>query len=331
MSWALARVGLVASILLLATSLAAGSFELGLPIACKPGLDCWVIRYADHAPDDGFADYACGRLGSNGHDGTDFGLRDARAMLEGVAVQAVAAGVVKAVRDGMPDQPADGNLAFDFKDRNCGNGVLISHADGWQTQYCHLHPGSLAVSPGENVLAGQRLGLVGMSGEANFPHVHLSLRHDGQSIDPFNDTPMNAACGTEGHPLWQPSLRSQLAYVGVPIVSVGLADHVPAHGEIVAGDAMNESLAPDRPLVAYLLAYGLATGDRIALEIAGPDGGKVATLDFQVDDDSPRLSRSGGRKAPTQGWPPGLYHVRATVSRGQTTWSLDGSRSLNER
>lgn len=334
--WRAVRAGLMARTFLLAgflplTAPAAGGIELGLPLACTPGQDCWVVRYVDHAPGSGFADYACGHLGADGHDGTDFALRDARAMDRGVAVQAAAAGIVRAMRDGVPDQPRDGKIVFDVEDRQCGNGVLIDHPDGWQSQYCHLHPGSLTVRPGQRVLAGQRLGLVGMSGEANFPHVHLTLRHDGLPIDPFDGRPLNAPCGMPGQPLWQESLQRQLTYLRVPIVSVGLADHVPSHGEIVSGEAAGGGLAPDRPLVAYMLAYGLMAGDRVTLEIDGPDGSRIALLDEPLDAGSARVTRSGGKRAPPAGWPLGRYRVRATVSRGEAGWSLDGSRTLHER
>ena len=72
------------------------------------------------------------------------------------------------------------------RDRNCGNGVVIRHADGWETQYCHLRRGSVQVAEGDRVEAGEPLGLVGMSGEANFPHVHLSVRRDGDRHRPVH-------------------------------------------------------------------------------------------------------------------------------------------------
>ena len=80
--------------------------------------------------------------------------------------------------------------------------MAIRHADGWETQYCHLRQGSVLVATGERVEAGRALGLVGMSGEANFPHVHLSVRRDGVGIDPFTGLPGGERCGGGGEPLW---------------------------------------------------------------------------------------------------------------------------------
>ncbi|HEX8373593.1 MAG TPA: M23 family metallopeptidase, partial [Geminicoccaceae bacterium] len=130
---------------MLASAVPAISLELGLPLQCRPGEDCWTVRLVDHDPGPGFADHRCGGLGSDGHDGVDFAIRDPHRMAEGVPVLAAAAGVVRGSRDGEPDQPPDGRLANDYGDRNCGNGVALDHADGWSTQYCHLRRGSVAV------------------------------------------------------------------------------------------------------------------------------------------------------------------------------------------
>jgi murein DD-endopeptidase MepM/ murein hydrolase activator NlpD len=52
--------------------------------------------------------------------------------------------------------------------------VLINHGAGWSSLYAHLL--KAAVFPGEIVGAGQHLGLVGQSGNASTPHLHLELR-----------------------------------------------------------------------------------------------------------------------------------------------------------
>ena len=89
--------------------------------------------------------------------------------------------------------------------RDCGNGVVIDHDDGWQTQYCHLRRGSVGVTRGQAVARGDRLGVVGMSGRTQFPHLHLSVRRDGAVIDPFapSDPPRcTDAAQTAPAPLW---------------------------------------------------------------------------------------------------------------------------------
>ncbi len=220
----------IAASLLWLTAVPLAALELGLPLACMPGTDCWLVRLVDHDPGPGFADHRCGTLGSDGHDGTDFAIADPQRMAAGVPVLAAAAGVVQGVRDGMPDQPPQGRLVHDFADRNCGNGVLLRHVDGWETQYCHLRQGSVRVAAGDRVEAGQPLGLVGMSGEANFPHVHLSVRREGVGIDPFTGAPAPTAaasrarrsgphrCGT-GWPMSRCRLRSSGSPTTSPIAT----------------------------------------------------------------------------------------------------------------
>ena len=233
LAWGLTSAPGASLAALLVVTAPAAALELGLPLACEPGRDCWVVRYVDRDSGPGFSDFRCGVLGSDGHDGTDFAISDPQRMAAGVEVLASAAGVVSGVRDGVPDQPPDGRLSHDFGKMNCGNGVLLAHDDGWETQYCHLRQGSVRVAVGDPVAAGQALGLVGMSGEANFPHVHLSVRHDGKTVDPYTGAALPAACGLAGSALWQ----ATPGYEEIPIAVIGLTDHVPERDAIVAGTA----------------------------------------------------------------------------------------------
>ena len=140
-----------------ATSALGGEFSLGLPVSCVYGKTCWITKHVDHDLGPGVRDFACGRLADDTHNGVDFALRDEVEMAKGVEVLAAAAGTVNRVRDGA----ADVNVRIGGKDRvekmECGNGVLIDHGGGWQTQYCHLRMGSLAVSSGMKVEEGQKL------------------------------------------------------------------------------------------------------------------------------------------------------------------------------
>ena len=162
--------------------------DLALPLDCEPGVDCWILRYVDHDPGPGVRDYACGKLAGDGHKGTDFAIRDLAAMVAGVEVRAAAAGIVDALRDGMPDQSLDEGGLEALGGKSCGNGIRLDHGDGWSTWYCHLRRGSLMVQEGDAVEAGQALALVGLSGETSFPHLHFDLRHGDRAVDPFVGT-----------------------------------------------------------------------------------------------------------------------------------------------
>jgi hypothetical protein len=59
-----------------------------------------------------------------------------------------------------------------------GNHVLIDHGNGEYSWLAHLKQGSVTVKPGDRVKRGQRLGAIGRSGDAMFPHLHYQLQSD---------------------------------------------------------------------------------------------------------------------------------------------------------
>ena len=117
----------------------------------------------------------------------------------GLPVYAPAPGHVFASHDGEPEV-AIGARRWGLA--GLGNHVGIEVAPGEYLFVGHLQPGSVAVSAGEQVTAGQLLGLVGNSGNSSEPHIHLHLqdttrpyfgegipfhfhgyRHDGRVVD----------------------------------------------------------------------------------------------------------------------------------------------------
>jgi hypothetical protein len=58
--------------------------------------------------------------------------------------------------------------------RLAGNHVIIGSASTYAL-YAHLAPGSVAVSKGEEILAGRLVGRVGHTGNSTAPHLHFQL------------------------------------------------------------------------------------------------------------------------------------------------------------
>ncbi len=63
-----------------------------------------------------------------------------------------------------------------------GRYLLIRHAQGYESYYGHL--AGWLVEKGDTVRVGQKIGTVGMTGQASAPHLHLEIRKDGNLIDP---------------------------------------------------------------------------------------------------------------------------------------------------
>lgn len=292
-----------------------GPKDLLLPLDCEPGVDCWIPRYVDHDPGPGARDYACGKLSGDGHKGTDFAIRDLAAMVAGVEVRAAAAGVVDALRDGMPDQSLDEVGREALGGRSCGNGIRLDHGDGWSTWYCHLRRGSLMVQEGDPVEAGQAMALVGLSGETTFPHLHFDVRQGDRVVDPFVGIG-GQDCGPGERPLWQHDVLTALAYRPVMLTSAGFAPTPPQAEDARRGYHNRADLAvTSRVLELWVEGYSVAAGDRVRFAIRGPGGAQVLAHTVVLDRGFARWFQFVGARRPGAAWPAGTYLGEVTLER----------------
>lgn len=290
-----------------------GGFSM--PLKCTLDRDCWLVNLPDAAGDKKIQDYRCGLRTYNGHKGTDFAIRDFRAMDEGVDVVAAAGGLVTGVRN---------NAGEHFKStaetqklvgrKECGNGVIVQHEGGWESQYCHMRKGSIAVKLADRVKRGDVLGKVGMSGKTEFPHIHISFKVGGKTIDPFTGQPVGAGCGLPQRPIWKAD--AGVRYPGFTLYAAGFKDHSPTYDHIHSSARSPVSMPRHAPaIVLWAAMYGIQRGDVLKLRILDPAGAAIRVREIRLDRAQARRMAFTGRKMPAAGWAPGQWKGEAVLQR----------------
>ena len=61
-----------------------------------------------------------------------------------------------------------------------GNYVILQHANGWRTRYQHMKYGSIAVKKGQTVKKGQKLGIIGNTGNSKGRHLHFDVSNSAR-------------------------------------------------------------------------------------------------------------------------------------------------------
>ena len=69
-------------------------------------------------------------------------------------------------------------------DLTYGNCIVINHGKGLTSLYAHL--GKISVSKGDRVLAGEKIGEVGLTGLTTGPHLHLEIKSGTKAENPEN-------------------------------------------------------------------------------------------------------------------------------------------------
>ena len=284
-----------------------------LPAACALGDDCFVQNYVDTDASPAAADFSCGGLTYDGHKGTDIRLRNYVAMEQGVDVLAAAPGTVLRVRDSMDDVSVRDIGADAVKDRMAGNSVIVDHGDGWVTQYAHMKKGSVAVAPGQQVAAGDKLGQIGLSGHTEFPHLHFEVRHKDQPVDPFTGGEMGGGCGVSPETLWQ----STLSYQPSGLLTSGFSTEKP-DSEAARHGAYDATIptADSSALVFWVDFFGLQQGDELVQQLVGPDGAVLSENRQTATKSKVQFFSFVGLKKPAAGWQPGAYRGIFRLTRG---------------
>jgi hypothetical protein len=101
----------------------------------------------------------------------------------GADVLAVGAGtVVEVVRD-LPDEPPGASPTNLIMGQVGGNRVIIDMGNGRYAEYEHLVPNSPTAHVGDYVRQGEKIGLLGSTGNTDAPHLHLQIMDRPSSLD----------------------------------------------------------------------------------------------------------------------------------------------------
>lgn len=245
---------------------------LTFPVDCELGETCFLQQVVDMDPGPGAADAVCGIASYDGHNGTDIRTPQMVDLAQAGRVVAALPGTVRGVRNDSPDRLIETDTdraAIDGE--QCGNGVLIDHTDGWQTQYCHLARGSVVVKPGQQVEAGQTLGAIGLSGLTQFPHLEFIVRYEGQVIDPFSGRQARSGCAGDMNPLWaEPDAALSIAQT-TQFIGAGLSAGAIDHDSLMHGDPLPLYAGADA-IVGWGWVINAQAGDVFEFSLAGPDG-----------------------------------------------------------
>jgi murein DD-endopeptidase MepM/ murein hydrolase activator NlpD len=279
-----------------------------LPIACEPGQTCFIQNYFDHDPGPGRKDYACGRLSYDSHEGTDFRLVNYPAMEKGVPVLAAAPGRVLRTRDSVQDINVHKIGRARIKGKEAGNGVVVDHGNGWVTQYSHLKRGSIRIAPGDRIEAGTILGLVGLSGMTEFPHVEFTVRYNGTPLDPFTGKTGFQNCRRVDGTVWTKKTLAKLAYQPTGMLTAGFSSTVPNAEKAREGAYGELSFAQEVEMIVFWVdLFGVQENDIETFKMIGPAGEVLVDQEKRMDQSNVSWFAYAGRRKPGTSWQKGQY------------------------
>ncbi|GHA42268.1 peptidase M23 [Amylibacter ulvae] len=295
----------------------ANDIALQFPLDCSLGQDCFVQQFMDHDDTDNARDFTCGHATYDGHKGTDFRIKDLAAMKRGVPVLAVADGQIVALRDDMADQLwTTPEQKAAIKGRECGNGLVIQHANGYQSQYCHMRLNSVTVENKDMVKAGDVLGMVGASGNTQFPHLHITMRKARRVIDPFSIVDDDSCAFDRNNTIWDGAFLDAYDPQITQIFSMGFAPSAIKIDDIQQARFAEFSPQSETPaLVAFASAINMRAGDVFHIAFRGPNGVIANTKTDPLDRAKSRYLRFAGKKKPDGGWPSGDYIAEFSILR----------------
>jgi len=247
---------------------------LHLPVEGTYGETFKIVNYVDWAEGNEILDHNCGNKTYNGHQGTDFVIRSFRTMDSGVSVTAAADGIVTTIIDGLFDREKVSDISKGF-----GNYIAIQHFNGFTSYYAHLVTNSIDVQIGDTVKAGQRIALVGSSGNSSDPHLHFELWNDSVGlVDPFK-----GSCGN-AQSLWFATPDYDTSF---HLWTSGLTDFIPDLDTLREEPPLkNQFKISDESITYWAILNGIRKGDSLSINWYTPDESLWFRFSFEAINDA---------------------------------------------
>lgn len=224
-------------------------------------VDHTISNYVDVDPLSGIRDFNGGIISYDRHDALDIGTGNYATMDAGIEIYAAADGVVSEVHDGEFDRWTEWQ-----EPAPPANYVIVDHGLGWRTLYWHLRRDSVNVSVGDQLEAGDLLGLMGSSGRSSLTHLHFEVQHNLRPVETMFD-PNTYWLNPPGYVLD----RTELMYSGV-------TNHYPtSHRKERPSDVDVYSDAPNQTFRAWAMVSGLEQTDTLRYTSFRPDGSVYST------------------------------------------------------
>lgn len=239
-----------------------------------------ISNFVDLDPSAGTKDFNCLRRTYNGHQGTDFFTAPFPwKLMETDAVEIVAAadGIIVGKEGSMPDTSCA--MCPTGAPPSCWywNAIYLQHADGTLSIYGHMKTNSLTTKEyGDEVKAGEFLGIVGSSGNSTGPHLHFEVWSDTfftKRIDPW----LGSCNNTTDESYWQ----TQEPYYVHNIMDVISGSDIPTPFACYDGGNGEKSFAKDTFNLGETIYFtsfvrdNLPSGPRYYLKLYGPGNNLV--------------------------------------------------------
>lgn len=289
--------------------------ELGFPVFCNPGEDCWIINYPDLAPYGKIKDYKNGKITYDSNKGTSIAVRTVMDIKKGIPVISAADGEVISVRNDFEDNYLLKDSVKGEPQTFCGNSIVIKHNNNWKTIYCHLKKDSIKVNAGDFARKATQIAEIGLSGKTRFPHLYFAVFHNDSYFDPFSGSELAEKEERQVYkPFWDSLVKENLTYKSIIITNIGVSTEKPELIDAKMGIYSDAKVFSDASAI-FLWVYGFHfdKNDLIKISIKNPLQ-EVVLEDFKHPD-SNKTEQLIFFKKPKDSdkWVIGLYNVSMEV------------------